>query len=41
VVSEYCRSEEPDHELVGTIEASLFGDPSMPKSVTVNPGGKK
>ena len=43
VLSAYARYEEPDPELTGYIDPSLFGTPSpeQPDTVTVNKGGQK
>lgn len=43
ILSEYCRYEEPDPQLTGYIDASLFGEvgPQQPGMVAPKEGGQK
>lgn len=43
ILSDYCRYEEPDPQLTGYIDASLFGEvgPEQPHTVVPREGGQK
>ena len=43
ILSDYCRYEEPDPQLTGYIDASLFGEvgPEQPHTVVLKEGGQK